>query len=72
MKADFAITLDPDKTAHNNEQSHLDLQCLPSSLKIFIIIQSERKLFFLNFADDKICRHNFVVCFLSSLRVLRL
>ena len=29
--ADFANTVDPDETAHN-EPSHLDLQCLPSSL----------------------------------------
>ena len=29
--AEFAITIDPDKTAHN-ESSHLDLQCLPYSL----------------------------------------
>ena len=30
-KAEFANTVDPDETAHN-EPSHLDLQCLPSSL----------------------------------------
>ena len=29
--ADFANTVDPDETAHN-EPSHLDLQFLPSSL----------------------------------------
>ena len=29
--AEFANTADPDETAHN-EPSHLDLQCLPSSL----------------------------------------
>ena len=29
--AEFANTADPDETAHN-EASHLDLQCLPSSL----------------------------------------
>ena len=29
--AEFANTVDPDETAHN-EPSHLDLQCLPSSL----------------------------------------
>ena len=29
--AEFANTADPDETA-NNEPSHLDLQCLPSSL----------------------------------------
>ena len=28
---EFANTVDPDETAHN-EPSHLDLQCLPSSL----------------------------------------
>ena len=30
-KAEFANTVDPDETAHN-ELSHLDLQCLLSSL----------------------------------------
>ena len=29
--AEFADTADPDETAHN-KPSHLDLQCLPSSL----------------------------------------
>ena len=29
--AEFANTVDPDETAHH-EPSHLDLQCLPSSL----------------------------------------
>ena len=29
--AEFANTVDPDETAHN-EPSHLDLQCLPYSL----------------------------------------
>ena len=29
--ADFASTVDPDETTHN-EPSHLDLQCFPSSL----------------------------------------
>ena len=29
--AEFANTVDTDETAHN-EPSHLDLQCLPSSL----------------------------------------
>ena len=29
--AEFANTVDPDKTAHN-EPSHLDVQCLPCSL----------------------------------------
>ena len=32
-KAGFANPADPDETAHN-ELSHLDLQCLPSSLCI--------------------------------------
>ena len=36
-KAEFADTVDPDDMAHN-EQSHLDLQCLPSSPLIFNII----------------------------------
>ena len=36
-KAEFANTVDPDETAHN-EPSHLDLQCLPSSPLIFNII----------------------------------
>ena len=30
-KAEFANTVDPDETSHN-EPSHPDLQCLPSSL----------------------------------------
>ena len=32
--AEFANTVNPDEMAHNElyEQSHLDLQCLPSSL----------------------------------------
>ena len=34
--AKFANTADPDETAHN-EPSHLDLQCLPSSLNTFSI-----------------------------------
>ena len=32
--AEFTNTVDPDETAHN-EPSHLDLQCLLSSLLIF-------------------------------------
>ena len=35
--ADFANTVDPDETAHN-ELSHLDLQCLPSGLLIFYMV----------------------------------
>ena len=42
--AEFADTVDPDKTAHN-EQSHLDLQSLPSSLRIFNTIQFIYKVF---------------------------
>ena len=48
-KAEFANTVDPDEIAHN-EQSHLDLQCLPSSPLIFNIIQFELKCFG-NFTD---------------------
>ena len=47
--AEFANTVDPDETAHN-EPSHLDLQCLPSSLSFFKIVQFTLKVF-LNFAD---------------------
>ena len=47
--AEFANTADPDETAHN-EQSHLDLQSLPSGPLIFNIIQFELKVFE-NFAD---------------------
>ena len=58
--AEFANTVDPDETTHN-EQSHLDLKCLPSSLLIFqhntVYIDS----FF------KFCRRNFVVCFFGAL-----
>ena len=43
-KSEFANTVDPDETAHN-EPSHLDLQCLPSSPLIFNIIQFELKVF---------------------------
>ena len=35
--AEFANTADADETAHN-ELSHLDLQCLPSSLLIFNMV----------------------------------
>ena len=41
---EFANTVDPDETAHS-EPSHLDLQCLPSSLCIFYIIQFILKVF---------------------------
>ena len=37
-KADFANTVDPDETAHN-EPSHQDPQCLPSSILMYNIIQ---------------------------------
>ena len=47
--ADFANTVDPDETAHN-EPSHLDLQCLPSCFLFFNIIQFIFKVF-RNFAD---------------------
>ena len=46
-KAEFAKTMDPDETAHN-ELSHLDLQCLPSSP--FFNMTVELKVFG-NFAD---------------------
>ena len=36
--AEYAYTVDPDEMTHN-EQSHLDLQCLTSSLRIFYIMQ---------------------------------
>ena len=36
--AEFANLVDPDEMAHD-ELSHLDLQCLPSRLQIFNIIQ---------------------------------
>ena len=41
--AEFANTVDSDEMAHN-EASHLDLQCLPSSLLVFNIIQFELKI----------------------------
>ena len=50
--AEFANTVDPDETAHNQ-----DLQCLHSSLRFINIIQFILKVF-------KFYRHNFVVCFL--------
>ena len=46
--AKFTNTVEPDETAHN-ELSHLDLQCLPSNLWFFNIIQF--LLNFRNFAD---------------------
>ena len=60
--AEFANTVDPDETAHN-EPSHLDLQSLPSSLWFFNIIQ------FYNESFSKFCRRKFVVCFFGALRV---
>ena len=60
--AEFANTVDPDETAHN-EPSHLDLQCLPSSLLIFQHNSGYIQSF------SKICRRNFAVCFFGSLRV---
>ena len=56
-KADFANTVDKDEKAHY-EPSHLDPQCLPSSILIYNIIQFELKVVL------KFCRRNFVVCFL--------
>ena len=47
--AEFANTVNPDETAHN-EPSHLDLQCLPSSLRFLNIIQFILQVF-RNFAD---------------------
>ena len=49
-KAEFANTVDPDEMAHH-EPSYLDIQCLPSSILIYNLIQFELKVFFLNFAD---------------------
>ena len=45
----FANTVDQDEMAHN-QPPHLDLQCLPSCLRIFSIIQLEFKCMFY-FAD---------------------
>ena len=47
--AEFPNIVDPDEMAQN-ELSHLDLQCLPSSPKSFHMIQFELKVFE-NFAD---------------------
>ena len=71
-KGDFANNADLDEVAHNevahNEPPHLDLHCLPSSLRILNIIQLELHIL-------KICRRKFSrVCFsfrhLKSLSVL--
>ena len=43
-------TVDPAEVPHN-EQSYLDLQCLPSCFWNFNIILFELKDFFLNFED---------------------
>ena len=48
-KAEFANTVDPDETAHN-EPSHLDPQCWSSSILIYNKIQFKMKVFE-NFAD---------------------
>ena len=58
--AEFANTVDPDETAQN-EPSHQDPQCLPSSTLIYNIIQFELKVF------RNFCRRNFVVCFFAAL-----
>ena len=47
--AELANTVDPDEIAHN-EPSHLDLQCLPSSLSFF------------NFADAILSSAIFALC----------
>ena len=57
IKAAFANTVDPDETAHN-EPSHLDLQCLPASLKFFNFILKVLR----NFADLI-----YVICFFGAL-----
>ena len=54
--AEFTNTVDPDVTAHN-DLSHLDLQCLPSSLSFFNIIQFILTVF------PNICRHNLLSAF---------
>ena len=51
--AEFANTIDPDETAHN-ETSHLDLQCLS------LIFQCNT-VYIERFS--KFCRLNFVLCF---------
>ena len=56
-KAIFANTADDDEMAHN-EPSHLNLQCLLSSLCFFNIIQFLLKVF-----------RNFAECFFGALRV---
>ena len=60
--AEFANTVDLDWMTRN-EPSHLDLQCLPSSLFVFSRIGFELKKFL------KFCRCYFVVCFLGALRI---
>ena len=62
--AEFANTVDPDETAHI-EPSHLELQCLPTSLFFFNTLQFILKAF------RKVCRRNFVVCFFGALWVNR-
>ena len=58
MKIDkFANNVDPDEVAQN-EPTHLDLHCLPSSLWNLNMIRLEWNII-LNFADE-----NFVICFL--------
>ena len=59
-KAEFANAVDPDEMAHY-EPSHLNLQCLPTGLWIFNMIQYELKDFLKN------CRRNTIVCFLGPL-----
>ena len=60
-RAEIANTVDPDETAHNDEPSHQDLQCLPSDLWSFNIhvIQIELKVFF------KFCRQYMYLFFLA-------
>ena len=48
--AEFANTVDPDETAHN-EPSHLDLQCLPSSLFFSTVLAKFILKVFQNFID---------------------
>ena len=48
--AEFANTIDPDETAHN-EPSHLDLQCLPSIFFLFFNIKQFLLKVFRKFAD---------------------
>ena len=57
MKIDeFANSVDPDEVAHN-EPPHLDLHCLPSSLRILNMIQLGLNIFW------KMADENFVICF---------